>query len=228
MNKLVDGLLAPFLAYVLKLIEKDEYKKIYLAFTLFLLVMVFIIWVLSKLLANKKINSELKKNDEERKAKQIENFKKVEQARKDFISSLKNAQQILKMIISSFKNGDDTLQIAQNILQCRSIVFNDSMEKFETYIELYAIIYEGIPYRFVQLFTSEYISLMNQLKKILDVINNKKILKKTNLPFYFIDNYVFEKKFAYMKNHLPKYCFIKRYNNRKIRKDFVRNYSRKN
>ena len=229
MNKFIEDALKPFLNYLLKLIEKEQYKKIYIGIVIFILLLIFFIYLFSKIIANKKIKSELQKNNEERKEKQIENFKKLENSKDKYVSELKNAQKIASQIISSMKKprSEENIQtVRQLILSCRSIVFNDLLKSLDEYFEIYAIVYESVNYRFVELFSLEFIPLMNQINQILKILNHEKVLEKTKLPKYFIDKYVFEKKYNYMNNHLPKYCIVKKHTNKKMKKTIFDAFSK--
>ncbi len=229
MNKFIEDALKPFLDYILKLIENEQYKKIYLGIVIIVLLIVFFIYILSKIIANKKIKSELRKNDEERKEKQIKNFENLVRSKDKYVSDLKNAQNIAKQIISSMKapkSEENTQKVRQLILSCRSIVFNDLLKSLDEYFEVYAIIYESINYRFVELFSLEYIPLMNQINQILGIINHDKVLEKTKLPKYFVDKYVFEKKYNFMKNHLPKYRIFKKLSNKNMKKKILDKFTK--
>lgn len=229
MNKFIEDALKPFLNYLLKLIEKEQYKRIYIGIVIFVLLIIFFIYIFSKIIANKKINSELKKNNEERKEKQIQNFQKLLTSKDKYVSDLKNAQKIARLIIESMKKpkSEENIQnIKQLILSCRNIVFNDLLKSLDEYFEVYAIVYESVNYRFVELFSLEYIPLLNQINQILKIINHDKILEKTKLPKYFIDKYVFEKKYNYMNNHLPKYCLVRKHENKKMKKTILDEFSK--
>ena len=211
-KNILETLLKPFLQRIIDLINQEQYKTIYFYCVIFVLVFVFLIWFFAFIRSQKKIKSELKKNNEERKSTQLSNFEKLSKLKDNYINDISKLQLITIQLTHAMKQNNIS-DVKANVMRIRRDLFNDTFNSFEKFIESYSIFYEAENYRFRDLFNFQYKTFLKTLIMYIEIINNPVILEKTQLKKYKIDSSIYKSKYSFMKHHLPWYYIISRITN---------------
>ena len=209
MNDILKEIVKPALVKILELIDKNKYWDVYIIFIVTLICVIALILFLSWLLAQRKLKSEILKNSAEYKEKQIGNLEKCKIYRRKYLDNTILLQMATQDIIESFKSNDLT-KLKSTIEEYRNIIFNDLIESFEEYIDIYEIMYHKETERFNSLFSDEFIPLINTINSIMFILNDKKILSKVDLMRYKIEKYVFRSIISYFDRNLSYIRIIKR------------------
>ena len=211
-KNILETLLKPFLQKILDLINQEQYTKIYFFCVIFIFVFIGLIWLFAFIRSQTKIKSELKKNNEERKAMQLSNLEKLSQLKDNYVNDISKLQMITIQLINAIKRNDVS-DIKTKMMTLRRSLFNNTFNSFENFIESYSIVYESEYYRFRDLFNFQYKTFLKTLIKYMEIINKPEILTKIQLKKYKIDSSIFESKYSFMKHHLPRYYIISRIKN---------------
>jgi len=200
MNEIIIPYIEYCLNYLLTKINSGEYKEVYIILAMSFASVLFLIWGLSWFFSTQKIRSEQRKENEERKAKQIENYNELGKVKKEYEENLKMVQIATSDIINAFSMNDAEL-IRKNIKDTCDFIFNVLLLSFEEYLDIYEIIYENKTNRFYNLYHDDYKTLLCNIIEIVKIINNDEVLKKTNLEKYKIYPYALNGIYNFMNYH---------------------------
>lgn len=212
MSSLLIELVKPALVEIIKRIDNKQYWEIYFIFISIIIIILLIILFLSWKIAQNKIKSEILKNSADYKEKQISNLEKIKKYRRKYLDNTILLQMATNDIIGAFETNDLS-KLKSSVEEYRNIIFNDLIESFEEYIDVYEIMYQNEKPRFNSLFSDDYVPLINTITEMMTVLNNDMILSKINLLKYKIEKYVFRNTRSYFNRNLSKYRIFKRINN---------------
>lgn len=180
-----------------------------------------IVALLTWFFSTQKIKSELMNIDEDRKAKQIENYNRLKEVKRKYMENHKIAQLATTELVSAFSKGDAE-NIRNNINEIRELVFNDLLLSFEEYQDMYEIIYGQQKNKFYKLYNDEYKTLLCNIIEIVKIINNENILIKAGLEKYRIYSYTINSIYYFMKSHFYFFDIVYKTKNYMIKKELLK------
>jgi hypothetical protein len=200
MTELIIKFIEPALNYLLTKINEEEYFVIYIIFVMVLILLIFIISITGLISSRITAKIEQKKNNEERKKKQIENYQKLCEFKTKYDTNLKIIQIAADDLIKAFEENINN-KIKLKIQEYQELIFNELLESFTHFQEIYEIIYEKEHKRFVSLYKYEYKILFIAIIELMKIINDKELLKKIEMPIYKINKYAINGIYNNMTKH---------------------------
>ena len=219
MTELIIKFIGPALNYLLTKINEGEYFVIYTFFITVLILLIFIIFITGLISSRISAKIERKKNNEERKKKQIENYLKLCEFKVKYDTNLKIIQIAADDLIKAFEEDMDTIK--SKIQEYQELIFNELLESFKYFQEIYEIVYSDEHKKFISLYNDEYKILFTAIIELVKIINDKELLDKVGLSQYKINKYSINGIYNNMIRHFRFYNIFLRYNIKKLKKELL-------
>lgn len=207
MNDILKDLVKPLLIKIIEYIDKNEYWYAYGITIAILLLFILIGFLFSWFINRQKIKKEIDKIQIETKEKKVLLIEKAQSLRKKFVDNSKllslsirlNIDSIINQDINSLRNNRDELQ---------TLFFNDFINSFTDYMEIYNEIYPNKSLEFIDDEMTPYLETIIMFK---DTVNNENILQQLDTDELVIESYSFNQIIRFIKNNIPFYRFFKKH-----------------
>lgn len=219
MTELIIKSITPALNYLLlKITEKDYFTIYFILVTIFLL-FIIVIYITGLISFRISAQIEQRKNNEERKEKQIQNYQKLCEFKIKYDTNLKIIQIAADDLAKAFEKDMDTIKL--KIQEYQELIFNELLESFKYFQEIYEIIYSDEHKRFISLYNEEYKILFETIIELVKIINDKEMLEKIKMPQYIINQYAINGIYNNMIKHFRFYNIFLKCNIRKLKKELL-------
>lgn len=207
MNDILKDLLKPLLIKIIKYIDKNEYWYAYGITIAIIFFFMLVGFLLSWFINRKKIKKEIDKIQIETKEKKVLLIEKAQSLRKKFVDNSKLLSLSIRLNIDSIINQDiDSLRNNRDELQ--TLFFNDFINSFTDYMEIYNEIH---PDKSLEFIDDEMIPYLETIMIFKNTINNENILQQLDADELVIEPYSFNQIRRFIKNNIPFYRFLKKH-----------------
>lgn len=207
MNDILQTLIKPLLEKIIEYIDKNEYWFAYGTIISILLLFVIIGFLFSWFLNRKKLQKEIDKIQIETKEKKVHLLEKLQKLRTNFIENSKTLSIAIRLVIDSIKK-QDIEGLRNNRDELQTLFFNDFVNSFTEYMEIYNEVY---PTKGLEFIDDEIMPFLNTVITFKESINNRHILQLLEINPLEIELYSFNQVKRFLKNNIPYYRLYKKY-----------------
>ena len=201
MNNILQTLIKPLLEKIIEYIDKNEYWFAYGTIISILLLFVIIGFLFSWFLNRKKLQKEIDKIQIETKEKKVHLLEKLQKLRTNFIENSKTLSIAIRLVIDSIKK-QDIEGLRNNRDELQTLFFNDFVNSFTEYMEIYNEVY---PTKGLEFIDDEIMPFLNTVITFKESINNIHILQLLDIDPLEIELYSFNQVKRFLKNNIPYY-----------------------
>lgn len=219
MIELITKFIEPALRYLLLKITEKEYFTIYLILIIILLSVIIVIYITGLISFRVSARIEQRKSNEERKEKQIQNYQKLCEFKIKYDTNLKIIQIAADDLTKAFEEDTDTIK--SKIQEYQELIFNELLESFKCFQDIYEIIYSDEHKKFISLYNDEYKILFTAIIELMKIVNDKELLDKAGIPQYKINKYSIDGIYNNMTKHFKFYNILLKRNIKKLRKELL-------
>ena len=207
MNDAFAEILKIFLEFLLTKIEEKNAGDAFLIILGIIIIAIVFGFIIGWLLSKKKLKAEIKKINAEQKAQAIENYEKMQDYRKKYLESSILVQMATSDITKNLNNNAIN-ELKETILSYRDLIFNNMIEDFERYCDIFEINYQESRRKFVELVKDELFPMIQTINNILEIINMDTILKATGLNKFLMNESLYRGLSRLYMRNLPIYSWI--------------------